>query len=85
LGYFVSQLFDAFFDGILHQPRLAERKAPEFYLEVKPWARATESCMKSFAAYGASVPPVSPGVRRRQKREFLGCGGAAQWNTSNSQ
>src|SRR5450631_3313579 len=63
LGDFVSQLFDAFFDGILHQPRLAEHKAPEFYLEVKPWARATESCTKSFAAYGTSVSPLSPGGR----------------------
>jgi hypothetical protein len=26
----------------------------------------------------------SPAVGRRQKRQFLGCGGAAEWNTSNS-
>jgi hypothetical protein len=29
LRYFVSQLCDAFFKGILHDDRLAERKAPE--------------------------------------------------------
>jgi hypothetical protein len=29
LRYLISQLCDAFFDGILHDDRLAERKAPE--------------------------------------------------------
>jgi hypothetical protein len=29
LRYFVSQLGDAFFDGVLHDDRLAEHDAPE--------------------------------------------------------
>ncbi len=29
LRYFLSQLYDAFFDGILHLDRLAEHNAPE--------------------------------------------------------